>query len=891
MSGVNEIRSAFVDYFARNGHEPVPSSPLVPRNDPTLMFTNAGMVQFKNVFTGLEKRPYSRAVTAQKCVRAGGKHNDLDNVGYTARHHTFFEMLGNFSFGDYFKEHAIELAWNLVTKEFGLAKDRLLATVYIDDDVAFDLWKKIAGLPESRILRIAGSDNFWAMGDTGPCGPCSEIFYDHGDHIPGGPPGSPDADGDRFIEIWNLVFMQFEQLASGERLELPRPSIDTGMGLERIAAVLQGTHDNYATDLFRAIIRVVADLTNVDADGPQKASHRVIADHLRASAFLIADGVLPSNEGRGYVLRRIMRRAMRHAELLGAREPLMWRLVPTLTREMGQAYPELHRAEALISETLKLEETRFRKTLERGLAILDQESARLGSGDRLKGEVAFTLYDTYGFPLDLTQDALRARGIGVDVEGFNAAMERQRELARASWAGSGEAATEASWFGLREKVGATEFLGYDTESAEGVVQALLRDSEPVEALKAGESGVVVLNQTPFYGESGGQVGDTGVMTAEGVRFRVTDTQKKAGDLFAHFGTVEEGVLKPGAALSLDVDHARRRAIRANHSATHLLHEALRQVLGDHVAQKGSLVAPDRLRFDISHPKPITQEELARVEDIANDKVLENSPVVTRLMAVDDAIASGARALFGEKYGDEVRVVAMGEGASGSNALGWSVELCGGTHVARTGDIGLVSVVGEAGVAAGVRRIEALTGTAARKHAGALIGAARNAAAELRAPIEELPNRIGALIEERKRLERELSDARRRLAMGGGAGAAGPDFETVAGVKVMAKRLEGVDPKDLRSLADEGKKKLGSGVVILLATDAEGKAGLVVGVTNDLTSANNAVQMVQTGVAALGGKGGGGRPDMAQGGGPNGTAADAALAAVKQLVRPVQPQGA
>ncbi|MEA2929851.1 MAG: alanyl-tRNA synthetase, partial [Hyphomicrobiales bacterium] len=728
MSGVNDIRSSFLDYFRQAGHEVVPSSPLVPRNDPTLMFTNAGMVQFKNVFTGLEKRPYARAVTAQKCVRAGGKHNDLDNVGYTTRHNTFFEMLGNFSFGDYFKERAIELAWNLVTKEFGLPKDRLTATVYIDDDQAFDLWRKIAGLPESRIIRIAGSDNFWAMGDTGPCGPCSEIFYDHGDHVPGGPPGSAEADGDRFVEIWNLVFMQFEQLPDGKRVALPKPSIDTGMGLERVAAVLQGKHDSYEIDLFAALIRAVADFTGVDPQGRQKASHRVIADHLRASSFLIADGVLPANEGRGYVLRRIMRRAMRHAELLGAREPLMWKMVPALTREMGQAYPELLRAEALIAETLKLEETRFRKTLERGLSILDTESAGLKSGDRLKGETAFTLYDTYGFPLDLTQDALRARGIGVDTDAFNAAMERQREKARASWAGSGEAATDAVWFSLREKLGATEFLGYDTESAEGVVVALVRDGAEVAALKAGESGAVVLNQTPFYGESGGQVGDTGLFTADGIAARVTDTQKKAGDLLVHAVTVEKGVLKASAALALDVDHARRGAIRRNHSATHLLHEALREVLGDHVAQKGSLVAPDRLRFDFSHPKPMTAEEIEKVEDIANDFVLQNSPVTTRLMALDDARAAGARALFGEKYGDEVRVVAMGknpDGTTGGNTLGWSVELCGGTHVRRTGDIGLISGLSDAGVAAGVRRLEALTGTNARKAANHTIMLARN----------------------------------------------------------------------------------------------------------------------------------------------------------------------
>src|SRR5690348_1325435 len=705
MSGVNDIRKSFLDYFARNDHTVVASSALVPRNDPTLMFTNAGMVQFKNVFTGLEKRPYVRAATSQKCVRAGGKHNDLDNVGYTARHHTFFEMLGNFSFGDYFKERAIELAWNLITKEFGLPQEKLLVTVYIDDDEAFGLWRKVSGLPDKKILRIAGSDNFWAMGDTGPCGPCSEIFYDHGDHIWGGPPGTAEAEGDRFVEIWNLVFMQYEQLADGRRVDLPRPSIDTGLGIERMAAVLQGTYDNYEIDLFRAIIAVIAELTKVKSDGPQKASHRVIADHLRASSFLIADGVLPSNEGRGYVLRRIMRRAMRHAELLGVKEPLMWRLVPILVREMGQAYPELVRAQPLVTETLKLEEIRFRRTLERGLALLEDASKSLKKGDMFDGETAFTLYDTYGFPLDLTQDALKPRGVGVDIASFTDAMERQRAKARASWAGSGEAAAGAVWFALREKLGATEFLGYETESAEGVVAAVLRDGKEVGALKKGESGVVILNQTPFYGESGGQVGDTGVMSADGIRFKVTDTQKYAGDLYAHIGTVEEGTVKPGAALALDVDRARRGAIRKNHSATHLLHEALRQVLGDHVAQKGSMVSPDRLRFDFSHPKPVTAEELERVEDIANEIVLQNSPVTTRLMALDDARASGARALFGEKYGDEVRVVAMGDGTG--NTLGWSVELCGGTHVKRTGDIGLITGLSDSGVAAGVRRLEAL----------------------------------------------------------------------------------------------------------------------------------------------------------------------------------------
>ena len=887
MTGVNEIRSAFLGYLAREGHEIVPSSPLVPRNDPTLMFTNAGMVQFKNVFTGLEKCPYSRAVTAQKCVRAGGKHNDLDNVGYTARHHTFFEMLGNFSFGDYFKERAIELAWRLVTKEFGVPADRLLITVYIDDDDAFDLWRKISGLPDKKILRIAGDDNFWAMGETGPCGPCSEIFYDHGDHIWGGPPGSPEAEGDRFVEIWNLVFMQYEQLADGKRVDLPRPSIDTGMGLERMAAVLQGTHDNYKIDLFAALIEAVAEFTGVDAEGERKASHRVIADHLRASAFLIADGVLPSNEGRGYVLRRIMRRAMRHGELLGAKEPLMWRLVPVLAREMGQAYPELIRAEALVTETLKLEEIRFRRTLERGIALLEEASKSLKKGDMFDGETAFTLYDTYGFPLDLTQDALKPRGIGVDIASFSDAMERQRAKARASWAGSGEAAAGAVWFALREKVGPTEFLGYETESAEGVVTAVQRDGKEVSALKKGETGVVVLNQTPFYGESGGQVGDTGVMVADGIRFRVTDTQKYAGDVYAHIGTVEQGTVQAGAALALEVDHVRRGSIRKNHSATHLLHEALRQVLGDHVAQKGSLVAPDRLRFDFSHPKAMSGEEIERVEDIANDMVLQNAPVITRLLSRDDAIASGARALFGEKYGDEVRVVAMGQDPStsaGGNTMGWSVELCGGTHVNRTGDIGLISVIAEGGVSAGVRRIEALTATAARHNANNLVQLAKTAASELRVPLEDLPARVGALVEERKRLERDLSEAKKKLALSGGASAGergeGSDgVRTIGDVKLIARAVEGIDLKDLRSLADDGKKKLGSGVVAVVGVTADGKAGIVVGVTNDLTARFNAVDLVRKAADVLGGKGGGGRPDMAQAGGPDGSKADAALAAI------------
>ncbi|MBX3548216.1 MAG: alanine--tRNA ligase [Xanthobacteraceae bacterium] len=883
MSGVNEIRSAFLDYFAKAGHEIVPSSPLVPRNDPTLMFTNAGMVQFKNVFTGVEKRSYNKATTSQKCVRAGGKHNDLDNVGYTARHHTFFEMLGNFSFGDYFKERAIELAWGLCTKTFDLPKDKLLVTVYHTDDEAFNLWKKIAGLPDSRIIRIATSDNFWAMGDTGPCGPCSEIFIDQGDKLQGGPPGSPDENGDRFLEFWNLVFMQYEQVTKDQRIDLPRPSIDTGMGLERISAILQGVYSNYDTDLFKNLIRASEEATGVKAVGDKVPAHRVIADHLRASSFLVADGVLPSNEGRGYVLRRIMRRAMRYAELLGAKEPLMYRLVPALVREMGSAYPELIRAESLITETLKLEETRFRKTLERGLVMLEEEAKALKKGDSFKGETAFTLYDTYGFPLDLTQDALKPRGITVDTKAFEAAMEKQKAKARESWKGSGDAATETVWFGLKEKLGATEFLGYETETAEGVVSAIVKDGAEVKSLKAGEEGAVVLNQTPFYGESGGQVGDTGLLVGERVKFRVTDTQKKAGDLFVHFGKVEEGTLETGKPFELKVDHARRADVRRNHSATHLLHEALRQVLGDHVAQKGSLVAPDRLRFDFSHPKPITPEEMAKIEDMANDYVLQNSAVTTRVMALDDARASGARALFGEKYGDEVRVVAMGETAGG-NALGWSVELCGGTHVKRTGEIGIIAGLADSGVAAGVRRIEAFTGAGARRSLTGDAKKLREVADAIKSPVGEVGQRLEALLDERKKLERDLADARKKLAMGGGGKSGSDDaIRSVGDVKFFARAVEGIEIKDLKSLADEGKKQVGSGVVAIVGVTGDGKAGIVVGVTPDLTSKFSAVDLVRKGAEALGGKGGGGRPDMAQAGGPDGAKANDALKAIESAL--------
>ena len=880
MTGVNEIRRGFLDYFARNGHEVVASSPLVPRNDPTLMFANSGMVQFKDVFTGLETRPYSRAVTAQKCVRAGGKHNDLDNVGYTARHHTFFEMLGNFSFGDYFKDVAIELAWNLVTKEFGLNSDRLLVTVFSEDDEAFDLWKSIAGLPEGRILRIATSDNFWAMGDTGPCGPCSEIFFDHGDHIPGGPPGSPDEDGDRFIEIWNLVFMQYEQVTADKRVGLPRPSIDTGMGLERIAAVLQGTHDNYETDMMRRLVEASAEETNSAPEGPHKASHRVIADHLRSSAFLIADGVLPSNEGRGYVLRRIMRRAMRHAELIGVEAPLMHRLVPVLVREMGAAYPELHRAEALITETLELEETRFRRTLARGISLLNSATADLKAGDRLDGEVAFKLYDTYGFPLDLTQDALRAREIDVDVSRFNAAMERQREEARRAWAGSGEAATETLWYDLRQRVGATEFLGYATLSAEGQVLGLVRDGAEVETLSAGETGAVLVNQTPFYGESGGQQGDRGMISSADGSAEVSDTQKRVGDLHVHLVTIETGRLAVGDSVSLAVDGARRAGLRSNHSATHLIHAALRRVLGDHVAQKGSLVAEDRLRFDFSHPKPVGAEESAEIEDIANRVVLEDAPVETRVMDRDEAISLGAMALFGEKYADEVRVVSMGAPDDPDRPeVPYSLELCGGTHVGRTGEIGVISITSESAVGAGVRRVEALTGNAARHHLATQDKRVRALAQELKVAPDEIEDRIAQLVEDRKRLERELRDARKALALGTGE-SGGITTETVAGFTFAGRVAPGVDPKALRGIADDLKRQIGSGIVAVATTTEDGKAALVTGVTEDLTDTLSAVDLVRTGAAAVGGQGGGGRPDLAQAGGPDGARIEAALEAIR-----------
>jgi alanyl-tRNA synthetase len=879
MKSLSDIRSAFLGYFAAQGHTVVPSSPLVPRNDPTLLFTNAGMVQFKNIFTGTEKRPYVRATSSQKCVRAGGKHNDLDNVGYTARHHTFFEMLGNFSFGDYFKPLAIELAWQLVTRDFALPADRLLVTVFAEDDDAADLWRRVSGLSDSRIIRIPTADNFWRMGDTGPCGPCSEIFYDHGEHIPGGPPGSADQDGDRFIEIWNLVFMQYEEGPPGTRVALPRPSIDTGMGLERFAAILQGKHDNYDTDTFSALIAASAEATGVPADGPHKVSHRVVADHLRSTSFLIADGVLPSNEGRGYVLRRIMRRAMRHLHMMGAKDPVFWRLVPALVRQMGAAYPELGRAEALIGETMRLEETRFKAMLERGLHLLTDETAKLGEGQALPGAVAFKLYDTFGFPLDLTQDALRDQGRGVDTAGFEHAMAEQRARARAAWAGSGEAATETVWFDLREKLGATEFLGYSTETAEAEILALVSGGRAVAEAGEGAELAVVLNQTPFYAESGGQVGDSGVIsTATGLVITVADTQKKLGDLFVHFGRVTNGTARVGQAVTAEVDHARRTAIRAHHSATHLLHEGLRRRLGTHVTQKGSLNAPDRLRFDISHPKPITLEELRAVEAEVNARIRENTEVTTRLMTPDEAVAEGAMALFGEKYGDEVRVVAMGSGEAGRPA--WSIELCGGTHVRRTGDIGLFRVVSEGGVSAGVRRIEAVTGAAAEAVVLENDRRLTEVAAALRASPAEVPERVAALVEERRKLERQVAELQRKLATGG-AEAAG--VEEIGGVKLAARNLGEVPPRDLKGLAEAIGKQIESGVVALVST-AEGKASVVVGVSQDLTGRLSAVDLVRAASAAVGGKGGGGRPDLAQAGGPDAAAAEAALEAIRGAMR-------
>ena len=882
MISLNDIRTTFLDFFEKNGHAVVDSSPLVPRNDPTLMFVNSGMVQFKSVFTGVEKRDYVRATTAQKCVRAGGKHNDLDNVGYTARHHTFFEMLGNFSFGDYFKEDAIRFAWDLITKDFGIDKSKLVTTVYHTDDEAYEIWEKV-GVPEDRIIRIATHDNFWMMGPTGPCGPCTEIFYDHGDHIWGGPPGSPEEDGDRFIEIWNIVFMQNEQFENGDMVALDKQSIDTGMGLERIAALLQGSHDNYDTDLFKSLIEASAQATGVDPYGDKNVHHRVIADHLRSTSFLIADGVLPSNEGRGYVLRRIMRRAMRHAHLLGAKDPLMHRLVPELVRQMGQAYGELGRAQAMIEETLLLEETRFKTTLDRGLGLLDAELASLDDGASLPGETAFKLYDTFGFPLDLTQDALRERGVEVDTDGFDAAMNAQKAKARAAWAGSGEAADESIWFDLADKNGSTEFLGYDTEIAEGQIQAIVVGTDLTETTKAGDKVQIVLNQTPFYAESGGQVGDSGVLRTEKGHAAISDVKKKAG-CFVHIGEVIEGEISNGAAAELEVDHNRRAAIRAHHSATHLLHEALRQHLGEHVAQRGSLNAADRLRFDFSHSKAMTAEQLALVEAEVNAYVRQNTLVETRIMTPDEARDLGAQALFGEKYGDEVRVVSMGsqnDSGKGSDGNTYSLELCGGTHVGRTGEIGLFTLLNESASSAGVRRVEALTGQAAQDHLATRDSVLNSAVATLKTTPDRLVERIEGELGKIKSLQAEVADLRKKIAMGGG-GSDAPDTKEIGGVPFFAQVLKDVPGKDLRGLIDEHKKRLGK-AAILLISDAGGKAAVAAGVTDNLTDTISAVDLVKAAAGALGGKGGGGRPDMAQAGGPSAENATAAVKAAEQLL--------
>ncbi len=878
-----EIRQKFLDFFAKNGHSVVPSSPLVPRNDPTLMFANSGMVQFKNYFTGAEKTDLKRATTAQKCVRAGGKHNDLENVGYTARHHTFFEMLGNFSFGDYFKEQAIEHAWNLITREYGIDKNRLCVTVYHEDDQAAGYWKKIAGLSDNKIIRIATSDNFWSMGDTGPCGPCSEIFYDHGDKIAGGPPGSANADGDRFVEIWNLVFMQFEQVSADKRIPLPKPSIDTGMGLERLAAVLQGVTDNYDTDLLRDLIVASAAASGIPAQGKQATSHRVIADHLRASSFLIADGVLPSNEGRGYVLRRIMRRAMRHAHMLGCADPLMYKLVPALIALMGSAYPELIRAGDLITETLKIEEERFKVTLGRGLKLLDDELAKIPAKDALPGDVAFRLYDTFGFPLDLTQDVLRSQSRTVDTAGFDVAMKKQKDDARKAWAGSGEAADERVWFDIKDQVGSTEFLGYDTTVASGKILAIVQDGKPVASSVGGECCVIV-NQTPFYGESGGQVGDTGTMKTEsGVLLTVTDTQKKLGDLFVHY-VKSDKPFKVGDAVNMNVDATRRNAIRSHHSATHLLHEALRRKLGTHVAQKGSLVAPDRMRFDISHNKPMTDEEIRSVESEVNRRIQGNSGVTTRLLPKDEAVALGAMAMFGEKYGDTVRVIAMG-GTDAGETKEFSLELCGGTHVARTGDIGYFRVLSESAVSAGVRRIEGLAGDAAIAYTQQEHNILQSIADVLKVPVADLPSRVSQLAEDRKKLERDLSDLRRQMASGG-SGSAPSDIKEISGIKFSAKKVDGIPARDLKSIADNIKSKMGSGVIVV-ATSDEGRASIVISVTPDLTARVSAVDLIRVATPILGGQGGGGRPEMAQGGGPDADKIHDAFTAIENALKQKQ----
>jgi alanyl-tRNA synthetase len=878
MPSLNEIRSSFLGYFRDHDHAVVPSAPLVPRNDPSLLFVNAGMVPFKNYFTGAETPPWSKAASSQKCVRAGGKHNDLDNVGYTGRHQTFFEMLGNFSFGEYFKEGAIELAWRFITRDLGLPKDRLMISVAPDDDVAADLWKKIGGFSDDRIVRL--TENFLAMGDTGPCGTNTEIFYDHGPDVAGGPPGSPDEDGDRFVEIWNLVFMQWEQFADGTRRDLPKPQIDTGMGLERVTSVLQGVHSNYDTDLFRALIAASEAATGVKAEGEARFSHQVIVDHLRSTSFLIADGVGPSNEGRGYVLRRIMRRAMRHAHLLGAQEPLMHRLVPALVEQMGAPYPELVRARPVIVETLRQEEERFRRTLGRGLALLDEATAGLEPGAVLPGETAFKLHDTYGFPLDLTQDAVRAKALSVDLEGFETAMTRQREMARESWTGSGQSAQGAEWLSLRERLGPTDFTGYEQIESIGKVLAIVRDNAEVDGADAGETVSVLFDRTPFYAESGGQAGDTGEVEWSGGRGLVLDTQKLAGDLHVHTVKLAEGRLAVGDSARLLVDAERRRRTRSNHSAAHLVHAALHHVLGPHVAQKGQLVDGERMRFDFSHSGPLTADEIDRIEAEVNEVIRQNLPAQTEEMAPEAAIAAGAVALFGEKYGDRVRVLTLGRALGGEGA--YSVELCGGTHVARTGDIALFKIITETGVAAGVRRIEALTGESARRYLLDQAAVAKGLAEQFKVPVPEVQGRVDALVAERRRLERDLVEARKQIALGGagGSGSGSASVEDVAGVRFDGRVVENVLPKDMRPLVDAARKRLEANGVVAYAAVNEGKASIAIALTPDLVGRFDAGALARTAVQAMGGQGAGGKPDFAQGGAPDGSKAGEGVAAVK-----------
>ncbi len=884
MTSTKDVRQTFLDFFARHDHTVMPSSPLVPHNDPTLMFANAGMNQFKNIFTGTETRPEPpRATTAQKVVRAGGKHNDLDNVGYTARHHTFFEMLGNFSFGDYFKEGAIPYAWELLTKDFGLPKEKLYITVYHTDDEAFDLWKKVTGFEDARILRIPTKDNFWEMGPTGPCGPCSEIFYDHGEKAAEGSwaldSDNNDLFGDRFIEIWNLVFMQYEQVDEDTRIDLPKPSIDTGMGLERMAAVLQGVHNNYDIDLFKRLIAATKELSHTDSS-EHEASYRVIADHLRSMCFLIADGVLPSNEGRGYVLRRIMRRAMRHAHILGAKDPLMYKLVPALMSEMATAYPELSRADALITETLKSEEERFRETLGRGLKLLEEERSRIGADNKLAGDAAFKLYDTYGFPLDLTQDILRAHGQTVDTAGFDACMEEQKARARASWKGSGDSSVTQLWFDLREEHGATEFVGYTHDEAAGFVVAIVKDGEIIDKAEAGDTVSILFNQTPCYGESGGQVGDTGTLLVDGaVAGEITDTTKPLPDLHVHHVTLKQAIAK-GDSFTLRIDTERRARIRANHSATHLLHAALRRQLGDHVTQKGSLVDNEKLRFDISHPKALTDEEMAAIEQEVNQIIWQNSDVQTKLMTPEDAIAAGALALFGEKYGDEVRVLTMGVDTKTKRA--YSVELCGGTHVARTGDIGLLKITGEGAIAAGIRRVEAVTRDGAFAFLAAQDQVVKSLAGELKVAAAEVSERVVSMQQERKQLQKELSEAKKQLAMGGSGGSSDAESETIGSTAFIGKHFADMPPKELRPIAQSFMEKIGDGVVVI-TSGFEGKASLVVAVSPSLSSKINAAELVKSAVPTLGGQGGGGKPEMAQGGGPDGDKGEDAIQHIRQVL--------